>query len=219
MGKNGTAGDSYWVSCINEPFTIKSSYGGCGYDDIYTRCSGRTALGIDGDQVLCDAECVTHRIYKDLDVTTWTPFLGCGRGTSTMNLLRASTHSGDEDEPPTTEDLAPETTSAGGFGEDSSLASSHSSYPPASSSTFPSPSSNTGLSAGAVAGIAVGSAVGVLLVAGAAGFLIFRRYRKQRQLPDKQTSSDLMGGQKTSAVTQNGDIANQLDSRGIYEMP
>ena len=82
------------------------------------------------------------------------------------------------DEPPIIEDFALEMISAGGFGEDSSLASSYSSYPPASSSTFPSPSSNTGLSAGAVAGIAIGSAVGVLLVASAAGFLIFRRYRK-----------------------------------------
>ncbi|UPK94203.1 hypothetical protein LCI18_005138 [Fusarium solani-melongenae] len=110
MGKNGTRGNYYWVSCISEPFTTISSYGGCGRDDVYTRCSGRTALGIDGGEVLCDVECVTHRIYQDLDVTTWTPFLGCGRGTSTMNLLRTSTHSGDQDATTTTGSLTTTTT-------------------------------------------------------------------------------------------------------------
>ncbi|RTE84493.1 hypothetical protein BHE90_000844 [Fusarium euwallaceae] len=110
MGKNGTEGNYYWVSCINEPFTTISSYGGCGRDDVYTRCSGRTALGMDGGEILCDVECVTHRIYQDLDVTTWTPFLGCGRGTSTMNLLRTSTSSGDQDATTTTGSLTTATT-------------------------------------------------------------------------------------------------------------
>jgi hypothetical protein len=36
---------------------------------------------------------VTHKVYEDLDATAFTPLIGCGKGTSTMNLLRTSTRS------------------------------------------------------------------------------------------------------------------------------
>ncbi|KAH6682378.1 hypothetical protein F5X68DRAFT_243075 [Plectosphaerella plurivora] len=81
----------YWLYCINDPFTTKSGFAGCGTDDLYTACSSRVATGIDGGEILCDQQCVTHKIYADLDVTTFTPFIGCGKGTSTMNLVRTST--------------------------------------------------------------------------------------------------------------------------------
>ncbi|KAK0623694.1 hypothetical protein B0T14DRAFT_565025 [Immersiella caudata] len=83
----------YWLYCIDEPFTVRSGFAGCGNDDVYTTCSGRVASGIDGDEIRCDQQCVTHKVYKDLDVTTFTPLIGCGRGTSTMNLVRTSTGS------------------------------------------------------------------------------------------------------------------------------
>ncbi|CAG9946924.1 unnamed protein product [Clonostachys rosea f. rosea IK726] len=53
MGQNGTKGNYYWLACINEPFTTRGEYGGCGSDDLYTRCSGKTAFGIDGKGILC----------------------------------------------------------------------------------------------------------------------------------------------------------------------
>ncbi|KAH7359147.1 hypothetical protein B0T11DRAFT_112638 [Plectosphaerella cucumerina] len=81
----------YWLCCINDPFTTKSGFAGCGTDDLYTACSSRVATGIDGGEILCDHQCVTHKIFADLDVTTFTPFIGCGKGTSTMNLVRTST--------------------------------------------------------------------------------------------------------------------------------
>ncbi|KAF6818376.1 hypothetical protein CPLU01_13328 [Colletotrichum plurivorum] len=84
----------YWLYCINDTFTTYSGYAGCGEDDLYTSCSGRVATGIDGEEILCDRQCVTHKVFADLDVTTFTPFIGCGRGTSTMNLLRTSTGTG-----------------------------------------------------------------------------------------------------------------------------
>ncbi|KAJ2896126.1 hypothetical protein MKZ38_005850 [Zalerion maritima] len=90
----------YWLYCINDAFSVSSSassivYGGCGSDDLYTSCNGKTASGIDGGEILCDLDCVTHKVYQDLDATTYTTFIGCGRGTSTMNLLRTSTSAGD----------------------------------------------------------------------------------------------------------------------------
>lgn len=106
-----------WLYCINEPFTTKSGFAGCGEDDLYTACSGRVATGIDGGEILwyvqpvlppsakslpgdgrltsiSDQQCVTHKVFADLDVTTFTPFIGCGRGTSTMLLVRTSTGTG-----------------------------------------------------------------------------------------------------------------------------
>ena len=38
-----------------------------------------------------DHQCVTHKVYDDLDTSMFTPFIGCGKGTSTMNLARATT--------------------------------------------------------------------------------------------------------------------------------
>lgn len=84
----------YWLYCIDDAFTTRSGFAGCGTDDLYTSCSGRVAKGIDGDEIRCDQQCVTHKVYADLDVTTFTPFIGCGRGTSTMNLVRTSTGTG-----------------------------------------------------------------------------------------------------------------------------
>ncbi|KAF6791369.1 hypothetical protein CSOJ01_14387 [Colletotrichum sojae] len=84
----------YWLYCINDAFTTYFGYAGCGEGDLYTSCSGRVATGIDGGEILCDRQCVTHKVFADLDVTTFTPFIGCGRGTSTMNLLRTSTGTG-----------------------------------------------------------------------------------------------------------------------------
>lgn len=41
-----------WLYCINDPFTTKSGFAGCGGDDLYTACSGRVATGIDGGEIL-----------------------------------------------------------------------------------------------------------------------------------------------------------------------
>ncbi|KAF6802541.1 hypothetical protein CMUS01_15321 [Colletotrichum musicola] len=95
LQREGT-NEYYWLYCINDAFTTYSGYAGCGEDDLYTSCSGRVATGIDGGEILCDRQCVTHKVFADLDVTTFTPFIGCGRGTSTMNLLRTSTGTGTE---------------------------------------------------------------------------------------------------------------------------
>ena len=40
-----------------------------------------------------DVNCITHKIYENLDVTDFTPLVGCGRGTSSMALLRTATGS------------------------------------------------------------------------------------------------------------------------------
>ncbi|KAK5652290.1 hypothetical protein OQA88_10638 [Cercophora sp. LCS_1] len=41
----------YWLYCIDNPFTVRSGFAGCGNDDVYTTCSGRVASGIDGDEI------------------------------------------------------------------------------------------------------------------------------------------------------------------------
>lgn len=41
-----------WASCINAPFTVSKGRAGCGTDDFYTTCSGRTMWGIDGDGIV-----------------------------------------------------------------------------------------------------------------------------------------------------------------------
>ncbi|KAG9231247.1 hypothetical protein BJ875DRAFT_126266 [Amylocarpus encephaloides] len=97
MGQNGTGGDYYWAYCIDQPLTVTRSFGGCGSNDVYTRCSGRTLYGLDRSNVLCDFDCMTHKIYKDLDASSFTPFLGCAgnsRQTAGLDLLRTSTSSG-----------------------------------------------------------------------------------------------------------------------------
>ncbi|KAI7263333.1 hypothetical protein KC345_g9171 [Hortaea werneckii] len=52
MGAIGISGGETWsLSCINEPFTTSGVYAGCGYDDLYTSCSGSFAYGADGDVI------------------------------------------------------------------------------------------------------------------------------------------------------------------------
>lgn len=41
-----------WVYCIDNAFTVSGGYGGCGSDDLYTRCNGKTMSGIDGDEII-----------------------------------------------------------------------------------------------------------------------------------------------------------------------
>ncbi|KAI7633693.1 hypothetical protein KC343_g2791 [Hortaea werneckii] len=54
MGAIGISGGETWsLSCINEPFTTSGVYAGCGYDDLYTSCSGSFAYGADGDVIRC----------------------------------------------------------------------------------------------------------------------------------------------------------------------
>jgi len=93
VGKNGTFGNLYWLACIDRPLTVTSGFAGCGRDDVYTTCDGRVARGIDGSDVRCDLNCVTHKIFADLDISSYTPLIGCGRGTSVMNLVVTPTGS------------------------------------------------------------------------------------------------------------------------------
>lgn len=55
---------SDWLYCINDSFTTKSGFAGCGTDDLYTACSGRVATGIDGGEILWYA---THLFFTRLD--------------------------------------------------------------------------------------------------------------------------------------------------------
>merc|ERR1711939_514253 len=94
MGAIGISGGETWsLSCINEPFTTSGVYAGCGYDDLYTSCSGSFAYGADGDVIRCagGAPCVTHSIFEDFAAynrSSSTNFVGCGYGTATLEIVR-----------------------------------------------------------------------------------------------------------------------------------
>merc|ERR1711939_132196 len=94
MGAIGISGGETWsLSCINEPFTTSGVYAGCGYDDLYTSCSGSFAYGADGDVIRCasGAPCVTHSIFEDFEAynsSSSTNFVGCGYGTATLEIVR-----------------------------------------------------------------------------------------------------------------------------------
>ncbi|KAI7082508.1 hypothetical protein KC356_g8299 [Hortaea werneckii] len=86
-------GETWSLSCINEPFTTSGVYAGCGYDDLYTSCSGSFAYGADGDVIRCasGAPCVTHSIFEDFEAynsSSSTNFVGCGYGTATLEIVR-----------------------------------------------------------------------------------------------------------------------------------
>merc|ERR1711939_1069771 len=95
MGAIGISGGETWsLTCINEPFTTSGVYAGCGYDDLYTSCSGSFAYGADGDVIRCasGAPCVTHSVFEDFEAynsSSSTNFVGCGYGTATLEIVRS----------------------------------------------------------------------------------------------------------------------------------
>ncbi|KAF2261893.1 hypothetical protein CC78DRAFT_619001 [Lojkania enalia] len=116
--------DELWsLSCINAPLTVSAGYAGCGLDDLYTRCLGSTAYGADGDNIRCKSgyRCISHSIYEDFtayNASSYTPFLGCGLSTATMDIIRTPSLTSTQSlsSPLPTETTARETTSTRSVG-------------------------------------------------------------------------------------------------------
>ncbi|KAG9228941.1 hypothetical protein BJ875DRAFT_476215 [Amylocarpus encephaloides] len=77
------------------PLTTTRAHAVCGTDDLYTRCSGSYAYGIDGDAIRCKGKykCVTQSIYENWDSynpSIYTPFIGCGLSTATLEIIRTT---------------------------------------------------------------------------------------------------------------------------------